>query len=75
VLGTLKERVQIAKDFLKETEFLRKVDETFDNFFNDKKTFDEQRLVFKVEEKTEDLKLYVEKIKENAAKFEAFQCK
>lgn len=35
--------------------------------------FDQQEIFFKDQEKTNDLKIYVEKIKENLLKFDEFQ--
>lgn len=49
------------------------VDEILEHFFIENKTlFDAMRLAWNNENKTDDLKLYVKKIKENASKFDDY---
>ena len=74
VLGTFEERLQTAKEYLKDSDFMRKVDETLKKFLDaDKQSLDEDRFCFKDTRKTDNLKDYVTLIKENASKLFEFE--
>lgn len=69
-LGSFDNRVQIAKDFLDNINFVTVADETLTVFLQEfQSMFHDNDLAFLSKRKTDDLQRYVEKIKENANKF------
>lgn len=71
---TLQQRVTIAQEFLVEKKIVANIDSTLEHFLAEQKfIFDNAHLMFKNDNKTDDLKSYVKKIKNNLSDFEKFK--
>ena len=73
-LGTFQERIEIGDDYLKQLDFVRKVDEALEKFLNENKIiFEEEKIRFD-EKPIADVPMnYVQMIKENALKYSEFE--
>jgi hypothetical protein len=70
---SLQERVSIAQQFFGQLNLASAIDNTLESFLADsKKLFDDEHLVFENDRQADDLKSYVQKVKENLQEFVIF---
>ena len=73
-LGTFQERLEIGKNYLKESDLVKKINETLEKFLNENKIiFEEEEIRFDEKPIIDVLMNYVQMIKENTLKFSEFQ--